>query len=83
MVQPVTAHIIFFSGDHQGYQLTYSSDKKKMNLRNSLRMSGLLNIKPAYGTLGKKQGSIYASQQRRESEETIQRCMRQISKLGS
>jgi hypothetical protein len=42
-----------------------------MNLKDNPRMSGLVNIKLAYGTLGKKQGSIYARQQRRGSEGTI------------
>ncbi len=71
MVQPVTVHIIFFSEDRQCYLSTYSSGKKKMNLKDNPRMSGLVNIKLAYGTLGKKQGSIYARQQRRGSEGTI------------
>jgi hypothetical protein len=83
MVPPVTVHIISFSEERQGYQSTYSSGKKQMNPRNNPRMSGLANIKPAYGTLGKMQGSIYARQQRRGSGETIYMCMHQISKLGS
>ena len=68
MVQPVTVHIIFFSEDRQCYLSTYSSGKKKMNLKDNPRMSGLVNIKLAYGTLGKKQGSEAAEKRKRRND---------------
>ena len=82
MVQLVTAHTTFSSDDHRSCQLTYSSVTNKY-LRDSLRMSGSINSKFAYGTLGEKQGSIYARRQKSESKGTIHRCMHQILKLES